>query len=104
MDTTYTAAIATASDVVAGEYCDVLVAENDVVGYRDGEGGQEVPVLGMSDRVVMEAVETTVRTTDDDKLGLIEQEAEQILAAHGWQVVGPWELSDNAAYAAVQRA
>lgn len=100
---TYTAAIGTASDVVAGDFCDVSIAENEIITYKLQEDGTETPVYGMSGKVVMDAIETTVRTDEDDKLGRIEADAERILEANGWKVTGPWELADNAAYATVVR-
>ena len=104
MAVTYTAAIGTASDVVAGDFCDVMVAENDIVGYREDEDGNEIPEYEMGSNVVMPAQETTVRTDEADPWGRLEAEAVAILAANGWRVVGPWELGDNAAYATVELA
>lgn len=100
---TYTAAIGTSADVVAGEFCDVSVAEDYIITYRQGEGGEEIPVTGMSDRVVLEPTEIGVRVDDPDSHRKIEKAAEQVLESHGWRVTGPWELGDNAAYAPVER-
>jgi hypothetical protein len=102
--TTFTAAIATASDCVLGEFCDVSVAKNEIITRKLEEDDGETPVYGMGGNVVMAAVETTVRTDVDDKLGRIEADAERILADNGWKVTGAWELADNAAYASVERA
>jgi len=88
--TTFTAAITTASDCVLGDFCDVSVAENEIITYKLHEDGTETPVYGMSGKVVMDAVETTVRTDASDKLGQIEADAERILAANGWKIVGSW--------------
>jgi len=100
---TYTAAIGTDSSVVAGEFCDVSVAEDYIITYRQGEDGEEIPVTGMSDKVVLGPVEIGVRVDDPDLHLEIEQAAEWVLESHGWRVVGPWELGDNAAYAPVER-
>ena len=100
---TYTAAIGTDSSVVAGEYCDVSVAEDYIITYRQGEDGEEIPVTGMSDRVVLGPMEIGVRVDDPDSYRKIEKAAEQVLESHGWRVAGPWELGDNAAYAPVEQ-
>lgn len=102
-DTTYTAALATASDVVFGDFCDVSVVENEVTSYRQGSDGYDIPVYGMTSVVAMDAVETTVRT-DADNYGDAETDADEILAANGWVRIGDWEPSDNAYYAPVERA
>lgn len=91
--TTYTAAISTASDVVAGDNCDVCVAENILTG-----DDEEV----MGDTIVLDAIETTVSTDNPDKLTLAREEAEQILLESGWVVTGPWTIADNAMYASVE--
>jgi len=102
-DTMYTAALATASDVVSGDFCDVSVVENEVISYRQGTDGYDIPVYGMTSVVALDAVETTVRT-DADNYGAAETEADDILAANGWVRTGDWEPSDNAYYAPVERA
>lgn len=88
--TTYTAAIATASDVVAGDFCDVSVIENDVQG-------------NLTNKVILGPQELTVRTDDLDKLEKSQAEAKDLLEAAGYKVVGGWEISSNAAYALVLR-
>lgn len=100
---TYTAALATASDVVFGDFCDVSVVESEVISYRQGSDGYDIPVYGMTSVVAMDAVETTVRT-DADSYGHAESEADEILAANGWIRTGDWEPSDNAYYAPVAKA
>lgn len=102
-ETTYTAALATASDVVANGLCDVSVVENEVITYRQGSDGYDIPVYGMTSTVALDAVETTVRT-DADSYGDAETEADDILAANGWTRTGDWEPSDNAYYAPVAKA
>lgn len=104
MRITHYAAIATASDVVAGDYCDVSVAEAEIHTYRVDDDGNETPEYAMGPNVVMDAVETDVRTDDEDSHTKIEGAAEAILAANGWTRTGPWELADNAAYAPVTPA
>jgi hypothetical protein len=102
-DVQYTAAIATASECVAGDFCDVSVAQDEIVGYAENEDGEEYPLYAMGPNVVMAAQEIPVRTDEDDKLGRIEQEAVKVLEANGWRVTGPWGITDNAAYAAAER-
>jgi hypothetical protein len=87
---TYTAAIGTASDVVAGEFCDASVIINDAEG-------------NLTDTAVMQA-ETEIRTDHEDVLGVIEADAERVLREHGWQIAGKWDVADNALYAPVKRA
>jgi hypothetical protein len=99
----FTAAVTTNSSVVVGDFCDVSVAADHIVGYREGPDGGEIPEMAMSDQVVMDPVETTVRTLAPDPLSLLEVEAAEILHQHGWRVTGPWQLSDNAGYAPVER-
>lgn len=82
----------------------VSVIENTIVGYSEGEDGDEVPEYGLSDTIAMDSIELTVRTDAEDVLGQIETEAVQILEDHGWKVTSPWNLSDNAAYATVERS
>lgn len=103
MEQTYTAALATASAVVFGDFCDVSVVENEVISYRQGSDGYDAPVYGMTSVVAMEAVETTVRTDADD-LSDAETEADEILAANGWVRTGDWQPADTAYYALVERA
>jgi prevent-host-death family protein len=100
--TTYTAAIGLLSDVVAGDFCDVSVAENDILSYRHDANGDEVPVYSMGSNVVMDAVELPVRVDADDKGERIEDAADEALRAAGWRRVDGWESADNAAYATVE--
>lgn len=102
---TYTAAIGTASDVVSGDYCDVVVVENEstTVGYREDADGDEVPAYSLTNKVVMAAVDTTVRTDDEDKLFTAGDAADDILRANGWRRISDWGTSDNALYAHVER-
>lgn len=102
--TTFTAAIGTASDVVLGDFCDVTVAEDDVISYRFDEDGNEIPLYGMSDRIVMEPIETDVRVDDDESLQKVEAAAREVLEDNGWKVTGTWESGGNALYASVERA
>lgn len=101
---TYTAAIALVDSVVAGDFCDVSVAENVIVGYREDEDGNEIPEYAMGTNVVLDPVETTVRTDEIDPWSRLEDEAVEILDKNGWRVVGDWEQADTAAYARVERA
>lgn len=102
--TVFFAAIGTASDVVAGDFCDLTVTEAVVTGYREGEHGEEIEELGFGGATVLDAVELPVRTDDEDSHLKIEQAAADALEANGWRVVGTWELADNAAYAQVEKA
>lgn len=86
--TTYTAAIGTAADVVAGDFCDVSVIVDGTV--------------GLTSEVVM-AAETAVRTDHEDVLGIVEADAERVLAENGWRVTGDWSVAYNALYAPVER-
>lgn len=99
----FIAAIATASDAVANGLCDVSVAEADEISYNTDSNGNETPVYGMSNRLVLEPIDTTVSTDDDDKLAKAQSAAEDLLANHGWELVDGWEISDNALYATVTR-
>jgi hypothetical protein len=103
MTLTYTAAICTDSSTVAGDYCDVSVAADELVGYREDDDGNATPQYAMGSTVVLEAIETGVRVDDDDKLEKAEKAAEKILEDQGWTVTGPWKASDNAMYAQVER-
>lgn len=102
--TSYIAAIATTSDVVAGDLCDVSVIECEEVSVGIDDNGDEILEQQMTNRVAMPSQETTVRTDDADSAAEVEDEAEQILAANGWRVTGKWEPSDNASYATVEPA
>ncbi|MBX6383763.1 MAG: hypothetical protein IRZ07_12440 [Microbispora sp.] len=101
----YVAAVAIASDVVAGDHCDVSIIERQVIGYdvEDGEDGEETPVYGLGDRVVG-YWETTIPVDADDADTRAIAAAEQLLEAAGWEVVGAWEYAANAVYALVARA
>jgi prevent-host-death family protein len=102
---TYTAAIGLASSVVAGDHCDLSIAENDVVGYRDDENGGEVPEYAMGNKVVLDPIETAVRTDDEDVAGKVYAAADEVLAANGWRRTGDWDdAAGDAAYAPVERA
>lgn len=85
----YTASVGTASDVVAGDFTDVAVGENDADG-------------NMTSTLVLDPVETTALTDDD--MEDIEAAADTTLEAHGWTRVGAWQIADNALYATVERA
>jgi antitoxin (DNA-binding transcriptional repressor) of toxin-antitoxin stability system len=102
-ETTYTAAIASHSSVVIGDFCDVSVAENVIATYREDEDGNEIPVYEMGSNVVLDPQKTTVRT-DEDEFARLESEAEAILTENGWRITGPWEVADTAMYAPVERA
>lgn len=102
--TTYTAAVATASDVTADDFCDVSVVENLVHGYTVDDDGNETPDYTLSDKMAMEPVKLDVRTDDDDVLGHAVNAAESVLGAQGWRICGQWDTGDNAMYAAVERA
>jgi len=99
----YVAAVAIASDVVAGDHCDVSVIERAIVGYRDDEDGEETPVYGLGDRVVYHA-DTGVNVDADDAATRAITAATELLEAAGWEVVGEWEYADNAVYAVIARA
>ena len=86
---TYTAAIGTAPDVVAGDFCDVSVIVTD-----DEDR--------LTDEVAF-AAETAIRTDHQDVLGVVEADAERVLAANGWRLTGPWKVTDNALYARAER-
>lgn len=90
MTATYTAAIGTTSDVVFGDYCDVMVTKD----LPDGTFGTEE---------VMESTETDVLVDDPEALHLVEDAADRVLEANGWKRTGGWEIADNALYASVER-
>jgi hypothetical protein len=98
----YVAAIGTARDVVEGDFCDVSVIESEDTNTKITDDGAEVPVFELTDRVAMPAQELTIRTDDADRDLKIQPEAERVLSANGWRVVGKWEPSDNACYAGVE--
>jgi hypothetical protein len=87
--TTYTAAIGTAADVVAGEFCDVSVIAND------GEGM-------LTDNIAMHA-DTAIPVSHPDVLGVVEADAERVLTEKGWRVTGKWFVADNALYAPAEQ-
>jgi prevent-host-death family protein len=91
--TTYTAAIATESSVVSGDYCDVAVIIND--------DSQPEPQLGSE--LALDPVELNVRTDDPDKLVKVEIAAETALLMRRWRVTGKWEVAGNALYAPVTK-
>lgn len=103
--TTYFAAIGTASDVVPGDFMDLTVTEAVITGYREGENGEEIEMLGFGGPTVLESVDLPVRTDDEDSHMKIEPAAAEALEANGWRLVPgeKWELGDNAAYAQVER-
>jgi hypothetical protein len=97
---TYTAAIGLISSVVAGDHCDVTVAENNLVGYRSDE-----PEYVMGSNIVMDVTETAIRTDDEDVAGKVYDAADDILTANGWRRVTDWDdAAGDAAYARVERA
>lgn len=99
----YMAAIGTAHDVVAGDYSDVTVTEAAADLNVDEDGNETVtPVFGTT--VVYGPVETDVRTDDEEQLFKVEAAAEALLEQAGWEVTGPWQITDNALYATVERA
>lgn len=102
--TSYIAAIATAADVVAGNFCDVSVIECEEASIGIDDDGNEILEQQMTDRVAMPAQETTVLIDDADSAVKVEDDAERILVANGWRVTGKWEPSDNAIYATVELA
>ena len=100
--TTYTAAVAIASSVVAGDHCDLSVAPNRVATYREDDDGNETPVYEMTDNLEFQC-ELGVRTADDDAGSKACDAADDALSARGWRRTGPWEYSADAAYAPVER-
>ena len=99
----YMAAIGTAHDVVAGDYSDVTVTEAAADLNVDEDGNETLtPVFGTT--VVYGPVDTVVRTDDEDQLFKVEVAAEALLEQAGWEVTGPWQITDNALYATVERA
>lgn len=99
--TNFVAALATQSDVVSGDYCDVSVLTATVINFREDNEGNEIPEYGMDGGVAMDAIDTTVLTSGDDADALTD--ADRILAENGWTRTGDWEASDNAYYADVER-
>lgn len=101
MEPTFTAALATHSSVVAGDFCDVSVIENVISGYRwvDGEEFAEWAPAG---EVAMDPVETTVTTADYENGA--REAADEILRDNGWHRSGPWEYGGDgvALYANVE--
>lgn len=102
--TTYTAAIATAPDCVAGDFADVQVYENEITGYFEDGDGEEQPEYGMTSYELLPCTELDVRVDDEDKLGKVEQAADKVLAANGWARIEDWDYAPNALYARVVRA
>ena len=102
--TTYTAAVSVDSSVVAGDYCDVLVAEATVTGYKEREDGTQIPETILGNNIVLEAVETSVRTDEPDAGEKARDAADEILEREGWQRTGPWAPTDYVLYAPVARA
>jgi antitoxin (DNA-binding transcriptional repressor) of toxin-antitoxin stability system len=104
--TTYTASIGLVSSVVAGDYCDLAVNENQIVAAREDDYGNEIPVTEPTGPMVLDTVELgDARTDDPDSEGKAYDAADGMLDDHGWRRVGPWNAaSGDAAYAPVERA
>lgn len=103
MTKTYTAAVATDPSCVAGDYCDVQVLENEIVTYRIDDDGNEIPEYGMTSVLALDAIETDVRTDDEDALDKAQRSADEILAEHGWRRTEEWSVADTAMYALAER-
>lgn len=88
---------------VYGDHCDVCVAEDVVISYRQDEDGNDIEETAMGDLLVLNPIETSVRTDDDDKLAKVEAAADGILAEFGWTRTGAWFTAEDALYAPVTR-
>lgn len=95
----YVAAVATSADVVEGDNCVVVVFERQVIGYRDGADGEEIPVYSLGE-IVYEA-DTGIPMDADDATARATAAATELLEEAGWEVVSEWEYSDNSVYAHV---
>lgn len=104
--TTYTASIGLISSVVAGDFCDLAICEDRIVGARKNDDSNEIPITEASGLMVLDTVELgDVRTDDPDSEGKAYDAADEMLDDHGWRRVGPWNAAaGDAAYAPVERA
>jgi hypothetical protein len=87
--TTYTAAIGTSPDVVAGELCQVSVIAGDAPGPARAGGGQ--PVLS--------GVPLPVGVDDPDRFRTVGKAAVDALATRGWTIRGSWWAAGSVLYA-----
>src|SRR5690606_9843251 len=95
----YVAAVATSADVLTGDNCVVAIFELQVIGYRDSDDGEEIPVYSLGG-IVYEA-DTGIPVDADDATTRATAAATELLEAAGWEVVSEWEYSDNSVYAHV---
>lgn len=101
--TTYLAAVATAADCVFGDFCDVQVLENEIIGYRETDDGELIPSYGMTNRLALNTIETDVRIDDEDAARKASAAADEILRANGWTRIESWTIGDTAMYAMVEK-
>lgn len=102
MTTHYTAWLVNQAGCVAGTQTDVSVSKDDICGYKSDYVGNETPEWAFGE-LVLEAIETGIDLDDEDRDTKSMRAAEDILAEHGYSVVGPWEYTDNALIATVER-
>ncbi len=87
--TTYTAAVGTSPDVVAGVLCEAAVIADYTSGPEPAPGRQ----------AVLSGIPLPVRVDDPDRFRKVGKAAADALASRGWKIRGTWWASGNALYA-----
>jgi hypothetical protein len=97
--TTHIATIGTASDVVAGDNCDLTIyhAKAEISACLGSEETYEYVAVGDA----FYAIELTVALTDEDRDSKAMAEADDLLTAQGYTRVSDWAQSHDALYAEV---
>ena len=98
----YTAFVTTDPTCVDGDYCDLIILTDEILGYRSNENGEDFdqPIWESSGPQVYSAV-TAVRLDEDHDNAI--KDATSILNRAGWAVTGPWEAVATGYCATVAR-
>ena len=100
----YTAFVTTDPTCLDGEYCDVVILTDEVMGWHnstDGDGKTTSKPIWESSGPQMYSAPTTVRTDEDHDDAI--KDAVGILATAGWHIVGQWEAIATGYCATVER-
>jgi len=92
----YTVSVALTDDVADNGRSTVEVLRREQIGEVDGEA-----VYALGGRIAGWTI--PVPTDADDVIDQALTAAEDVLAEHGWQTAGPWEIADSNAHAPVTR-
>jgi hypothetical protein len=82
--------------------CDIIILQDEAVSYDVDAEGNETPNWASNGPQVFYAV-TTVSARDGDIADAI-READDLMEAAGWRIVGDWDAVDNAYIVTVERA